>query len=79
MINLDDTVRAIADRIGLTQDEIVLRQAFLEFGEEDVHLLRNVDLPLSQTRQAVAEKFFHYLMAFPPLNALLPDGTKKWC
>ncbi|HJU71946.1 MAG TPA: EAL domain-containing protein [Paucimonas sp.] len=74
MKNLDETARNIADRIGLTQDELVQRKALLEFGQDDVALLRGIDLPLSQMRHAVAEKFFNYLMAFPPLNALLPDA-----
>ncbi|HJV88218.1 MAG TPA: EAL domain-containing protein [Noviherbaspirillum sp.] len=79
MKNLDDTARSIADRIGLTQDELVQRKAFLEFDEEDVALLRGIDKPLSEMRHAVAEKFFHYLLAFPPLNALLsdPDAVER--
>lgn len=74
MINRDLTVRTIAGRMVQTQDELVVRQALLNFGEEDAQLLRNVDYPLSQTKKLVAEKLFHYLMAFPPLNGLLPNA-----
>ncbi|WP_052452442.1 EAL domain-containing protein [Noviherbaspirillum autotrophicum] len=73
MKKIDEDVQTIADRIGLTQDELIQRKAFLEFGQSDVELLRAIDIPLSQMRHAVAEKFFTYLMAFPPLTTLLTD------
>ncbi|WP_292935190.1 protoglobin domain-containing protein [Noviherbaspirillum sp.] len=73
MKSLDETARTIACRIGLTQDELIQRKAFLEFGQADVEMLRDLDLPLSQMRHVVTEKFFNYLMAFPTLSALLPD------
>lgn len=72
MRNLDETVQAIAGKIGLTPDEIAQRKDFLEFGEFDSTLLRNIHRPLSEVHHLFADRFYSYLLTFGPLNKLLP-------
>ncbi|WP_168798489.1 EAL domain-containing protein [Herbaspirillum sp. ST 5-3] len=73
MRKLDETVRVIAELIGLTQDDIAERKAFLEFGQHDSDQLRTLHLPMVQAQDALAENFYSFLLKFPPLKELLPD------
>ncbi|HJW57567.1 MAG TPA: EAL domain-containing protein [Burkholderiaceae bacterium] len=71
MDNENQVVKTIAREIGLNQDEIEQRKAFLEFTDADVALLRQIHQELSQQHHVLADAFYSHLLTFPPLKKLL--------
>jgi hypothetical protein len=74
MNNFDQIVEAITGKIGLTEDELAQRKAFLEFSQADADLLRAIHTPLAQRHHVFADRFYDYLLTFPPLRKLLPNA-----
>lgn len=69
-IQIDDVVA----EMGLDSDHIVQRKAFLEFTEEDVHLLRRVHALLNESKYSFADEFYEHLLKFPELHPFLSDA-----
>jgi len=64
----------IAHEIGLDDDEVTARKAFLEFGDLDAVALRDVHDLLNQERDTFSDSFYAHLQAFPQLRELLGDS-----
>jgi diguanylate cyclase (GGDEF)-like protein/PAS domain S-box-containing protein len=75
MSTRDDTVDMIAREIGLDEQEIAARKRYLELGEDDLALLREVHALTSSDGAPFSEAFYDYLMEFGDLRALLKDDA----
>jgi diguanylate cyclase (GGDEF)-like protein/PAS domain S-box-containing protein len=75
MSGSDNTVEAIAGEIGLDEGEIAARKRFLELGEADLALLREVHALTSADGAAFSDAFYDYLLEFGELRALLRDDA----
>ncbi|WP_306396801.1 EAL domain-containing protein [Telluria beijingensis] len=73
MRETQQAIDAIAREIGLDEEEIAARKAFLQFGERDAVVLREVHGLLEQERVAFSDSFYEHLLAFPRMRALLGD------
>jgi diguanylate cyclase (GGDEF)-like protein/PAS domain S-box-containing protein len=73
---LQETIDDIAREIGLDQEEVEARKAFLELGEDDVGALRDIHALLDTQRDAFSDRFYAHLLAFPQLRALLGTGAE---
>jgi PAS domain-containing protein len=69
MIGSDNSVEAIACEIGLDDHEIAARKRFLELGEADMGLLRDVHALTSADGASFSEAFYDYLLEFGELRA----------
>ncbi|MCA1248619.1 EAL domain-containing protein [Massilia sp. MS-15] len=76
MNGFQDDVDELAREIGLDQDEVAARKAFLELGEDDVETLRDVHGLLAMHRDLFSERFYAHLMSFPQLRAMLGGGVE---
>lgn len=63
--------------LGLTEAEVAERKAFLDFGDEDVRLLRELHdlLEHYQVRATFIDRFYAHLQAFAGTNTLLRDAA----
>jgi diguanylate cyclase (GGDEF)-like protein/PAS domain S-box-containing protein len=75
MTGLDAAAEAVAREIGLDEDEIATRKAFLELGEDDIALLREVHTMLEDGGDAFSAGFYDHLLSFTTLRDLLSDGA----
>jgi diguanylate cyclase (GGDEF)-like protein/PAS domain S-box-containing protein len=75
MSGSDNTVAAIACEIGLDEREIAKRKRFLELGEADLALLREVHALTGADGAAFSDAFYDYLLEFGELRALLRDDA----
>ena len=73
MKNLGEAVETIAREIGLDQEEVALRKDFLQFGEADIAILRELHVRLAQDGEAFSDSFYEHLLSFPSLRALVAD------
>jgi diguanylate cyclase (GGDEF)-like protein/PAS domain S-box-containing protein len=71
----DNTVALVAREIGLDDAEIGARKRFLEIGEDDLALLREVHALTDADGAPFSEAFYDYLMEFGELRALLQDDA----
>lgn len=74
MKDLTQAVDLIAREIGLDQDEIEQRKAFLELEETDVEMLRQVHKLLQHDKEGFSDAFYQHLVEFPEMRKLLPDA-----
>jgi diguanylate cyclase (GGDEF)-like protein/PAS domain S-box-containing protein len=73
--DLDAAALAIAQAIGLDGAEIGARKAFLELGDADVALLREIHALVEDDDDALSDEFYEHVLAFPPLRALVADDA----
>jgi diguanylate cyclase (GGDEF)-like protein/PAS domain S-box-containing protein len=66
-----DTVELIAAEIGLDEHEIAARKRFLELGDADLALLREVHALTGADGAAFSDAFYDYLMEFGELRAMV--------
>jgi diguanylate cyclase (GGDEF)-like protein len=66
---LEDAIR----ELGLTDEEIAARKAFLAFGDEDVARLRALHPQLERARAEIINEFYAHLLSFEETSALLGD------
>jgi diguanylate cyclase (GGDEF)-like protein/PAS domain S-box-containing protein len=70
----NDSVDAIALEIGLDREELAARMAFLELGERDVVLLRELHGLIDKDIDTFSDSFYDHILSFPELQALMRDG-----
>jgi len=70
----DESVNALAQALGIDAEEIERRKAFLEFGEADVRLLKELHQHLQRLPRRFADAFYAHLLAFDETRAFLPDA-----
>jgi diguanylate cyclase (GGDEF)-like protein/PAS domain S-box-containing protein len=75
MKDINQAVDLIAREIGLDQDEIDQRKAFLELTEADVQLLRQVHALLQHDKEGFSDAFYQHLLEFSDIRKLLPDAA----
>jgi diguanylate cyclase (GGDEF)-like protein/PAS domain S-box-containing protein len=68
MSGTENSVEAIAGEIGLDEHEIAARKRFLELGEDDVALLREVHALTGADGAAFSDAFHDYLLEFGELR-----------
>jgi len=68
-----EAAQLIAHEMGIHPDEVAERKAFLEFGESDTALLKEIHGRLAKARSGFTDAFYEYLRDFPKLRHLLPD------
>jgi diguanylate cyclase (GGDEF)-like protein len=71
----DKQLESLVGAMAITADEIVQRKEFLEFGELDVELLREVHEKIQDTffDNVITDLFYRHLRSFPELKKLIPD------
>jgi diguanylate cyclase (GGDEF)-like protein/PAS domain S-box-containing protein len=67
---------SILSEIGIDADEVAARQAFLEFTETDVALLKELHGQLALQQDVFSESFYAHLQRFPEMLPLLGDSAK---
>jgi PAS domain S-box-containing protein len=73
--SLDEVAAAIAQARGIHRDTIERRKAFLEFGERDAALLRELHRRLRDSSADFIEDFYRHLAGFEETRGLLSDPT----
>lgn len=73
MKDINEAVEALAREMGLDQEEIAQREAFLEITPADIALLKQIHERLEQESYSFADSFYSHLLEFPQLRTLLPD------
>ncbi|MDR3482091.1 MAG: EAL domain-containing protein [Burkholderiaceae bacterium] len=73
MINLDQAVEAIVCNLGLDPGEIEQRRAFLEIGESDIALVRQLHACLQPLQAGLSAALTRHLLNFEPLRQCLND------
>jgi PAS domain S-box-containing protein len=71
--SLDEAVDIIAREIGLDEGAIAARKAFLELGDDEIALLRDIHLLVGGHDAAFSDELYDHLLGFPALQALAPD------
>ena len=73
----EQDLEILISEMGVTPDEIALRKEFLEFGEFDIELLREIHEQLQQTHfdDVFTDLFYRHLRSFPELQKLIPDDA----
>ena len=71
----DDAIAAIAREIGLDAEEIAMRKAFLEFGDDDLAVLASVHALTDEDGDAFSADFYDHLLRYGELRGLLRDGA----
>ncbi|WP_296949209.1 EAL domain-containing protein [uncultured Massilia sp.] len=74
---LDDAVEAIAREIGLDARELAARKDYLELGEDDLALLREVHALMEGEHDAFADSFYRHVLAYPEMRALVRDDATE--
>src|SRR6185369_13286066 len=64
---------ALMQEMGLSEEEIARRKAFLEFGDEDVERLRGLHDLAAQYADSVIEDFYSHLLSFADSRQFLAD------
>jgi hypothetical protein len=65
-----------AEELGIDAAEAASRWAFLEFGPEDVELLRSVHDELGAYRDSLTTSFYDHLFQEPELASMLGSGPQ---
>lgn len=65
----------IADRMKLSSQEIALRKEFLEFGQSDIDMLRDIHAHIESLHvdDVFTDQFYRHLRSFPELLKFIPD------
>ena len=71
MIPLEQLVASAMAELGLDPAEIARRKAFLEFGADDIRLLREGHAHLQQARARFIDAFYAHLLRFDSTRALI--------
>jgi diguanylate cyclase (GGDEF)-like protein/PAS domain S-box-containing protein len=69
-------IPAILAEIGIDENELITRRAFLSFDEQDAAVLKELHVLLETHRGPLTEKFYEHLLCFPELRPLLGDDAK---
>lgn len=73
-MSLDKTrLDEIARELGIADEEIAARKAYLEFSEDDVARLIALHRPLAQARAQIINELYAHLLSFDATSALLGD------
>jgi diguanylate cyclase (GGDEF)-like protein len=72
----DGALYKIALEMGITDDEINTRKAFLEFDENDIARLRNLHEELKDARAEVVDAFYSHILSFGETRAFLGDDAQ---
>ncbi|WP_246487484.1 EAL domain-containing protein [Ferrigenium kumadai] len=70
------TQPSLLAEIGIDDDEITQRQAFLSFDEHDAAMLQSLHGILEGQRERLIEAFYDHLQLFPEIRPLLGDEAK---
>jgi diguanylate cyclase (GGDEF)-like protein/PAS domain S-box-containing protein len=73
-VPLADPIDAIACEIGFDRQELAARMAFLELGEPDIALLRELNEVIDQDIDTFSDSFYDHILSFPELQALMQDS-----
>jgi len=68
-----DAVSAMARALGLDEDEIARRKAFLELKRDDVELLRALHARLGEAERPFLDDFYAHLLKFEETRRFIPD------
>lgn len=73
----EQKLEGLVSEMGVTADEIALRKEFLEFGEFDIELLREIHEQIQQTHfdDVFTDLFYRHLRSFPELQKFIPDDA----
>jgi len=66
-------IEQIARELGITDEEISARKAFLGFRDDDVARLKALHRPLERARAEIINEFYAHLLSFDETSALLGD------
>lgn len=77
MKNLREAVNGIAGELGLDQEEIQCRHAFLDLTDSDLLVLRDLSALLGPDQKKLVDQFHHHLMQFPQLHPVLGDDETR--
>lgn len=69
----DPALHELAIEMGITDDEIRARKAFLEFDENDIARLKELHKELKNERAEVVKAFYDHLLSFDETRTLLGD------
>ncbi|MEW6761244.1 MAG: EAL domain-containing protein [Pseudomonadota bacterium] len=72
---LDDSVDAIGREIGLDQEEVAERMAFLGVHADDIALLRELHALMVDDTDTFSDDFYEHILSFPALRALVKDDA----
>jgi diguanylate cyclase (GGDEF)-like protein/PAS domain S-box-containing protein len=72
--SLDQAVEAIAREIGLDHAEIAARKAFLELGDDEIALLRDVHALVGASDDGFSDQFNEHLLGGAALQASVPES-----
>jgi diguanylate cyclase (GGDEF)-like protein/PAS domain S-box-containing protein len=72
---LDDSVDTIGREIGLDQEEVAERMAFLDVRADDIAQLRELHGLLVDDSDTFSEDFYEHILGFPALRAMVKDDA----
>lgn len=72
----DPALYELAIEMGMTDEEVNTRKAFLEFDESDIARLRLLHEELKDARAEVVDAFYDHLLSFGETRSLLGDETR---
>lgn len=72
---LEDPVDTIGREIGLDQDEVAARMAFLDLDDADIALLRELHDLLMEDTHTFSDDFYEHILRFPALRVLVKDDN----
>jgi len=70
-----EKIEEVGRELGITDEEISARKAFLDFRADDVARLKALHGPLEQARAEVINEFYAHLLSFDETSALLGDES----
>ena len=71
---LDQAVETVIRVLGIDDDDVARRKAFLEFTDADVERLRNLHEVLQTLEPDFVENFYTHLLAFKETRRFIPDA-----
>lgn len=69
-----DTNKALAEEIGITEKEISKRRAFLELGDEDIGELISINSLAQEYADPVLEEFYKHLLSFEETSVFFQNS-----
>jgi len=69
-----ETIKAPSESLDLTEQEVVQRKNFLEFGDEDVARLIGIHDVARRYADAVIDEFYQHLLTFEDMRIFFRDA-----